>query len=81
MNGTQNVMMAAVLAEGRTVIENAAREPEVAELAEVLIAMGAQVHGAGTDASRSTACERLARRRSSRSAGDRIEVGTLLAAG
>ena len=49
VNGTQNVMMAAVLAEGRTVIENAAREPEVAELAQLLTAMGARVHGAGTD--------------------------------
>src|SRR5262244_3659069 len=49
VNGTQNVMMAACLAEGETVIENAAREPEVVELAHVLQKMGAEIHGAGSD--------------------------------
>ena len=49
VNGTQNVMMAACLADGETVLENAAREPEVVELAEVLLKMGADVRGAGTD--------------------------------
>jgi UDP-N-acetylglucosamine 1-carboxyvinyltransferase len=80
VNGTQNVMMAAALAEGETVLENAAREPEVVELASVLIKMGAEVVGAGTD--------RVVVRgaRSLRGvqhvvAGDRIEAGTLLAAG
>ena len=49
VNGTQNVMMAASLADGETVLENAAREPEVVELAELLLRMGADVRGAGTD--------------------------------
>jgi len=49
VTGTENLMMAAVLAEGETVIENAAREPEVIDLAQCLIAMGARIKGAGTD--------------------------------
>ncbi len=49
VTGTENVLMAATLAEGQTVIENAAREPEVVDLAECLIAMGADIHGHGTD--------------------------------
>ncbi|MDZ7735316.1 MAG: UDP-N-acetylglucosamine 1-carboxyvinyltransferase [Gammaproteobacteria bacterium] len=49
VTGTENLMMAACLAEGRTVIENAAREPEVVDLANCLNAMGARVSGAGTD--------------------------------
>ena len=49
VTGTENLMMAATLAEGETVIENAAREPEVVDLANFLIAMGAKIHGAGTD--------------------------------
>ena len=49
VTGTENVMMAAVLAKGRTVLENAAREPEVEELARVLNKMGAQIQGAGID--------------------------------
>jgi len=49
VTGTENLMMAACLAEGVTVIENAAREPEVVDLAECLIAMGARIQGAGTD--------------------------------
>ncbi|OLC13355.1 MAG: UDP-N-acetylglucosamine 1-carboxyvinyltransferase [Candidatus Rokubacteria bacterium 13_1_40CM_69_27] len=48
VTGTENLMMAAALAEGTTVIENAAREPEVVDLADVLNAMGARIHGAGT---------------------------------
>jgi UDP-N-acetylglucosamine 1-carboxyvinyltransferase len=48
VTGTENLMMAAALAKGRTVIENAAREPEVEELARVLNKMGARIHGAGT---------------------------------
>src|SRR5690606_4222597 len=47
--GTENIMMAATLAKGQTVISNAAREPEVVDLAECLIAMGAQIQGHGTD--------------------------------
>ena len=49
VTGTENLMMAAVLADGETIIENAAREPEVVDLANCLIAMGAQISGAGTD--------------------------------
>ena len=49
VTGTENLLMAATLAEGETVIENAAREPEVVDLADFLIAMGAQIRGAGTD--------------------------------
>ena len=79
VNGTQNVMMAACLADGETVLENAAREPEVVELAEVLLKMGADVRGAGTDrlVIRGVRSMRGTRHRVS---GDRIEAGTLLAA-
>jgi len=49
VTGTENLMMAAALAEGETVLENAAREPEVVDLANFLIAMGARIEGAGTD--------------------------------
>src|SRR5690606_13228332 len=49
VTGTENLMMAAVLAEGRTTLENAAREPEIVDLAELLIKMGAQIQGHGTD--------------------------------
>ncbi len=49
VTGTENLMMAATLAEGETIIENAAREPEVVDLAQCLIAMGARIRGAGTD--------------------------------
>jgi UDP-N-acetylglucosamine 1-carboxyvinyltransferase len=79
VNGTQNVMMAACLADGETVLENAAREPEVVELAEVLLKMGADVRGAGSDriVVRGVRTLRGVRHRVS---GDRIEAGTLLAA-
>jgi UDP-N-acetylglucosamine 1-carboxyvinyltransferase len=79
VNGTQNVMMAASLAEGETVIENAAREPEVVELAHVLQKMGAEIHGAGSDR---IVVQGVATLRGVRHqvAGDRIEAGTLLAA-
>jgi UDP-N-acetylglucosamine 1-carboxyvinyltransferase len=79
VNGTQNVMMAACLADGETVLENAAREPEVVELAEVLLKMGADVRGAGSDrlVIRGVRSLRGVRHRVS---GDRIEAGTLLAA-
>jgi UDP-N-acetylglucosamine 1-carboxyvinyltransferase len=59
VTGTENLMMAAVLAEGETIIENAAREPEVVDLANCLVSMGAQISGAGTDRIRiraSSAC-------------------------
>jgi UDP-N-acetylglucosamine 1-carboxyvinyltransferase len=80
VNGTQNVMMAATLAEGESVLENAAREPEVVELAEQLVRMGADIDGAGTDRVRVRGVPRLAPAET-RVSGDRIEAGTLLAAG
>jgi UDP-N-acetylglucosamine 1-carboxyvinyltransferase len=80
VNGTQNVMMAAVLAPGETVLENAAREPEVLELALVLNRMGAEVRGAGSDRIVIRGVKALRGVRHD-VAGDRIEAGTLLAAG
>ena len=79
VNGTQNVMMAAALAEGETVIENAAREPEVVELAGVLMKMGADVRGAGSDRILVCGVDELRGIRH-RVSGDRIEAGTLLSA-
>ncbi len=79
VTGTENLMMAATLAEGETVLQNAAREPEVGDLAELLSKMGASIEGAGTD--------RILIRGISKLHGadhsiipDRIEAGTLLAA-
>jgi UDP-N-acetylglucosamine 1-carboxyvinyltransferase len=80
VNGTQNVMMAATLARGETVIENAAREPEVVELAVVLSAMGAEIFGAGSDRVVVRGVASLTGTEHS-VGGDRIEAGTLLAAG
>jgi UDP-N-acetylglucosamine 1-carboxyvinyltransferase len=79
VTGTENLMMAACLAEGTTVIENAAREPEVVDLATCLSAMGARIKGAGGDV---IAIEGVARLRgaSHRIMADRIETGTFLAA-
>jgi UDP-N-acetylglucosamine 1-carboxyvinyltransferase len=79
VNGTQNVLMAACLAEGETVIENAAREPEVVELAHVLQKMGAEIHGAGSDRIVVSGVK-VMRGVRHQVAGDRIEAGTLLAA-
>jgi UDP-N-acetylglucosamine 1-carboxyvinyltransferase len=79
VTGTENLMMAAALAEGRTVIENAAREPEVTDLANFLISMGANIQGAGTDTLTIDGVERLAGTRY-RVLPDRIEAGTYLAA-
>jgi UDP-N-acetylglucosamine 1-carboxyvinyltransferase len=79
VNGTQNVMMAACLAEGETVLENAAREPEVVELAEVLMKMGAEIHGVGSDRLTIVGVDGM-RGVPHRVAGDRIEAGTLLTA-
>src|ERR1700724_1772223 len=80
VTGTENLMMAAVLADGETVIENAAREPELIDLANLLIAMGARIAGAGTD--------RIAIEGVRELHGvhydvlpDRIEAGTYLVAG
>jgi UDP-N-acetylglucosamine 1-carboxyvinyltransferase len=80
VNGTQNVMMAATLADGETVIENAAREPEVLELADAVSRMGADVRGAGSDRIVVRGVRAL-RGIEHRVSGDRIEAGTLLAAG
>jgi len=79
VNGTQNVIMAAALAAGETVLENAACEPEVVELAEFLNRMGADVRGAGGDRVTIRGVEAL-RPVSHEVAGDRIEAGTLLCA-
>jgi UDP-N-acetylglucosamine 1-carboxyvinyltransferase len=80
VNGTQNVMMAATLADGETVIENAAREPEVLELADAVSRMGADVRGAGSDRIVVRGVRAL-RGIEHGVSGDRIEAGTLLAAG
>jgi UDP-N-acetylglucosamine 1-carboxyvinyltransferase len=80
VTGTENLMMAACLADGETIIENAAREPEVVDLANFLVAMGARIRGAGTDTLRIQGVSRL-------HGGDydvlpdRIETGTYLVAG
>jgi UDP-N-acetylglucosamine 1-carboxyvinyltransferase len=79
VTGTENLMMAAALAEGRTVLENAAREPEVTDLANCLNAMGARVSGAGTDVIVIDGVERLGGT-THRIMPDRIETGTFLAA-
>ncbi|MDE2049724.1 MAG: UDP-N-acetylglucosamine 1-carboxyvinyltransferase, partial [Gammaproteobacteria bacterium] len=80
VTGTENLMMAAALAEGETVIENAAREPEVVDLAQFLISMGARIQGAGTDKIVVEGVERL-RGTSYEVLPDRIESGTYLVAG
>jgi UDP-N-acetylglucosamine 1-carboxyvinyltransferase len=79
VTGTENLMMAAALAEGETVIENAAREPEVTDLAEFLNSMGAEIVGAGTDTVHVQGVERLGGT-SYRVMPDRIETGTYLVA-
>jgi UDP-N-acetylglucosamine 1-carboxyvinyltransferase len=79
VTGTENLMMAAALADGETVIENAAREPEVVDLANCLNKMGAQVAGAGTDTIRIQGVERL-RGTEYNVLPDRIETGTYLVA-
>ncbi|NMG63979.1 UDP-N-acetylglucosamine 1-carboxyvinyltransferase [Azoarcus indigens] len=79
VTGTENLMMAACLADGETVIENAAREPEVVDLANCLVAMGAQISGAGSDVIRIRGVERL-HGTTHRIMPDRIETGTYLCA-
>ena len=82
VGATENLLMAAVAAEGSTVIENAAREPEIVDLANMLVSMGARVTGAGSDIievegvplSSLHPCEHT-------TVGDRIEAGTFLAGG
>jgi UDP-N-acetylglucosamine 1-carboxyvinyltransferase len=79
VTGTENIMMAATLADGVTVIENAAREPEVVDLANCLIAMGASIKGAGTDSITITGVEDL-HTATYRVMPDRIEAGTFACA-
>jgi len=79
VTGTENIMMAATLADGTTVIENAAREPEVVDLAHCLNAMGARVQGAGSDVITIEGVDRLHGARY-RVMPDRIETGTFLVA-
>ena len=79
VTGTENIMMAATLADGETTIENAAREPEVVDLANCLKVMGANIKGAGGDVIRITGVPRL-KAASYRVMPDRIETGTFLAA-
>jgi UDP-N-acetylglucosamine 1-carboxyvinyltransferase len=80
VTGTEDILMAAVLAEGETVLENCAREPEVVDLATLLVAMGAKIEGAGTSTIKILGVARLhgARHRIN---PDRIEAGTFLIAG
>src|SRR5439155_1788942 len=79
VTGTENLMMAAALARGRTILENAAREPEVEELARVLNKMGARVQGAGTAVISVEGVEELHAIEHAITA-DRIEAGTLMVA-
>ncbi len=79
VTGTENLLMAAALAEGVTILENAAREPEVIDLADFLISMGAKISGAGTDTITIEGVEKLSGT-SHRVMPDRIETGTYLVA-
>jgi UDP-N-acetylglucosamine 1-carboxyvinyltransferase len=80
VTGTEDLLMAAVLAEGETLMENCAREPEVADLAALLTAMGAKIEGAGTSTIRVQGVSRL-HGAHYRINPDRIEAGTFLVAG
>jgi len=79
VTGTENLMMAACLAEGESIIENAAREPEVVDLANCLVSMGARMSGAGTDVIRIQGVDRL-HGATHAIMPDRIETGTYLCA-
>ncbi|WP_306519821.1 UDP-N-acetylglucosamine 1-carboxyvinyltransferase [Rheinheimera sp.] len=79
VTGTENLLMAAVLADGVTIIENAAREPEVVDLAKYLVAMGAKISGAGSTTIKVEGVERLTGAKHS-VLPDRIETGTFLVA-
>ena len=79
VTGTENFLMAATLAEGETVLENAAQEPEIVDLAEMLIAMGAKIEGHGTSRIRIQGVERL-HGCTHEVVADRIEAGTFLCA-
>ncbi len=79
VTGTENFLMAAALAEGETILENAAQEPEIPDLAEMLIAMGAKIEGHGTSKIRIQGVERL-QGCAHQVVADRIEAGTFLCA-
>ncbi len=79
VTGTENLMMAATLAAGTTILENAAREPEIVDLAHCLIAMGAKIYGAGTDVITIEGVQSL-HGAEFRVMPDRIETGTFLVA-
>ncbi len=83
VTGTENLLMAATLAEGETVLENAAQEPEIPDLANMLIGMGAMIEGHGTSKIRIQGVERLhglPEKNAHRIVPDRIEAGTFLCA-
>ena len=80
VTGTENLMMAAALAEGTTILDNAAREPEVPDLARLLNAMGAKIQGAGTERIEIEGVRELGGARH-RIIPDRVEAGTFLVAG
>jgi UDP-N-acetylglucosamine 1-carboxyvinyltransferase len=81
VTGTENLLMAATLADGETVLENAAQEPEVTDLAELLISMGAQISGVGTGKLVIQGVDKLhAPKTPHRIVADRIETGTFLCA-
>jgi UDP-N-acetylglucosamine 1-carboxyvinyltransferase len=80
VTGTEDLLMAATLAEGETVLENCAREPEVVDLASLLIKMGARIEGAGTHTIRVQGVQKLHGARH-RIIADRIEAGTFIMAG
>src|SRR3546814_17083143 len=79
VTGTENLMMAAVLAEGRTTLENAAREPEIVDLAELLIKMGARIQGHGGERIVIDGVDAL-HGASHRVVAERIEAGEILCA-
>ena len=79
VTGTENLLMAATLAEGETILENAAREPEIPDLAEMLIKMGAQIEGHGTSRIRIQGVEKL-HGCTHQVVADRIEAGTFMCA-
>ena len=81
VTGTENFLMAATLAEGETILENAAQEPEITDLAEMLIGMGAKIEGHGTSRIKITGVDKLhAPEVPHRTIPDRIEAGTFLCA-
>jgi len=83
VTGTENLMMAATLAEGETILENAAQEPEIVDLANLLIAMGARIEGQGTHRIRIQGVDRLhglTAEQAHQIIPDRIETGTFLCA-